>query len=106
MQDSSFKVVIVGGSIAGLTLANMLEAHGIDFVVLEAYQDIAPQVGASIGLIPHGLRILDQLGLYEDIRKLVSPLDKFHFRDRTGKLLAAHTGVATSFIRRQVTQLY
>lgn len=98
--DSNFKVIIAGGSIAGLTLANMLEAHGIDYVVLEAYPDIAPQVGASIGLIPHGLRILDQLGVYDSIRKLVSPLDKFHFRDSKGTLLAAHTGVAASFIER------
>ncbi|KAM0607061.1 hypothetical protein ACHAP1_003779, partial [Verticillium nonalfalfae] len=60
-----FKVIIVGGSVAGLSLANMLEALGIDFILLEAHKIIAPQLGASIGLLPNGLRILDQLGCYE-----------------------------------------
>lgn len=62
------KIIIAGGSVAGLALANMLERFGIDFVVLEAYPRIAPQVGASIGLLPNGLRILDQLGCYEASR--------------------------------------
>ncbi|KAH0426457.1 FAD binding domain protein [Colletotrichum camelliae] len=64
----TFRVVIVGGSVAGLALANMLEKFDIDYVVLEAYPDIAPQVGASIGLLPNGLRILDQLGCYDAYR--------------------------------------
>jgi 2-polyprenyl-6-methoxyphenol hydroxylase-like FAD-dependent oxidoreductase len=34
----------VGGGIAGPTLALMLERNGIDFVVLEAYGSIAPQL--------------------------------------------------------------
>ncbi|KAJ4039172.1 hypothetical protein NW763_012646 [Fusarium oxysporum] len=35
----SCKILIVGGSVAGLALANMLERVGIDFVVLEAGRD-------------------------------------------------------------------
>ncbi|KAK1634068.1 hypothetical protein BDP81DRAFT_408529 [Colletotrichum phormii] len=64
----TFKIAIVGGSVAALALANMLEKFNIDYVVLEAYPEIAPQVGASIGLLPDGLRILDQLGCYEAYR--------------------------------------
>lgn len=101
MKDrKNFKVIIAGGSVAGLSLANMLQKNGIDYLVLEAYPEIAPQVGASIGLIPHGLRVLDQLGVYEDIRKLVHPLDHFNFRNSKGELLAEHQGVAASFIQR------
>ncbi|KAF4343929.1 3-hydroxybenzoate 6-hydroxylase 1 [Fusarium beomiforme] len=62
-----FKVIIVGGSVAGLSVANMLEQFDIDYVLLEAYPHIAPQVGASIGILPNGFRILDQLGCYEPI---------------------------------------
>lgn len=62
---SSFKVLIAGGSITGLSLAIMLERNNIDYLVLEAYPEIAPQTGASIGLLPHGFRILDQLGCYK-----------------------------------------
>lgn len=59
-----FKVIIVGGSIAGLALANMLERLNVDFVVLEAYKEIAPQLGASITIWPHLARILDQIGCW------------------------------------------
>lgn len=58
----SFKVIIAGASVSGLSLANMLEKFNIDYVILEAYPNVAPQLGASIGLLPSGLRILDQLG--------------------------------------------
>ncbi|KAK6218233.1 hypothetical protein LQW54_002759 [Pestalotiopsis sp. IQ-011] len=57
-----FRVVIVGGSVSGLTLAKVLEKFDIDHVVLEAHATIAPQLGASIGLVPSGLQSLDQLG--------------------------------------------
>lgn len=67
-----FKVVIVGGSVAGLSLANMLERFDIDYVLLEAYPALAPQVGASIGLLPNGLRILDQIGCYEPTLEMVA----------------------------------
>lgn len=97
---SNFKVVIAGGSITGLTLANMLQQHNIDFIVLEAYPDIAPQVGASIGLLPHGNRILDQLGLYHKVLELCPPLDSFHFRDHKGKVICEFRGMNQSMIER------
>ncbi|RSM08654.1 hypothetical protein CEP52_004613 [Fusarium oligoseptatum] len=65
-----FKIVIVGGSVSGLSLANMLEKFDIEYILLEAHSTIAPQLGASIGLLPSGLRILDQLGCYDKIRAL------------------------------------
>lgn len=63
-RKQPFKVIIVGGSIAGLSLASMLERLDIDFVVLEAYGEIAPQLGASITIWPHMARILDQIGCW------------------------------------------
>jgi 2-polyprenyl-6-methoxyphenol hydroxylase-like FAD-dependent oxidoreductase len=95
-----FKVVIGGGSITGLTLANMLQLQDIDFVVLESYPDITPQVGASIGLLPHGNRILDQLGLYQKILDLCPPLDSFHFRDQGGNIICEFRGMNHSMHER------
>lgn len=102
---NNFKVVIGGGSISGLTIANMLQMHNIDFVVLEAYPDIAPQVGASIGMLPHGNRILDQLGLLGKILELCPPLDSFHFRDKTGKVICEFRGMNHSMYERYVCSL-
>lgn len=98
--SNDFKVVIVGGSICGLTLANMLQLYDIDFVVLEAYKTIAPQVGASIGILPHGNRILDQLGLFHKVLELCPPLDSFHFRDKEGKVLCEFRGMIKSMYER------
>jgi 2-polyprenyl-6-methoxyphenol hydroxylase-like FAD-dependent oxidoreductase len=100
MSRPKFRVVIVGGSIAGLSLANMLQLNNIDFVVLEAYPEMAPQVGASLGLLPHGNRILDQLGLFEKVLKLARPVNHFNFRNENGVLLAEHKITAQDFVQR------
>jgi 2-polyprenyl-6-methoxyphenol hydroxylase-like FAD-dependent oxidoreductase len=100
MSARPFKVVIVGGSLAGLSLANMLQANDIDFVVLEAYPEIAPQVGASIGVLPHGNRILDQLGLFERVRGLATSIDRFTFRNHEGNPIVSHGNVQRAFVNR------
>lgn len=86
-----FTVAIVGASIAGLTLAKLLEQLGINFIVLEAYDQIAPQVGASIGLHPNGLRVLDQLGCYEDLLMRSAAADQMTTRTSDGKVLYSHS---------------
>ncbi|GFF78892.1 FAD/NAD(P)-binding domain-containing protein [Aspergillus udagawae] len=78
MEKAKFKVVIVGGSITGLTLAHCLHQANIDHIVLEKRHEIAPQEGASIGLWPNGGQILDQLGLYGELEKLTEPLNVMH----------------------------
>lgn len=70
-----FRVIIVGGSIAGLALANMLEQYGIDFLVLEKHPEIAPQVGAGFAIQPNGARILDQLGCYQELEDANEPVN-------------------------------
>ncbi|QKX54566.1 uncharacterized protein TRUGW13939_01653 [Talaromyces rugulosus] len=99
-SKDSFKVVIGGGSITRLTLANMLQLHDIDFVVLEAYPDIAPQVGASIGLLPHGNRIFDQLGLFQKTVDLCPPLESFYLRDDSGDVIREFRGMNHSMNER------
>ncbi|TGO21237.1 hypothetical protein BPAE_0231g00030 [Botrytis paeoniae] len=101
MADKTpFRVVIIGGSVAGLVLGNMLQLNGIDFIILEAYPVIAPQVGASIGLLPNGNRILDQLGLFDKILGLAPPVERFNFRNSKGERIAGHSGMRHSFEQR------
>ncbi|KAI8302434.1 FAD-dependent monooxygenase andE [Colletotrichum sp. SAR11_240] len=99
-----FKVIIVGGSVAGLTLANILERLGVDFALLEAYPEIAPQVGASIGLLPNGFRILDQIQCYEPIREIAGDFYlQASYRDANGKAtITPSSGVTHHLEARQM----
>lgn len=100
---SDFKVVIAGGGIAGLVLANMLEAFHLDYVLLEAHSAIAPAVGASIGMFPNGLRILDQIGCYEPIKVLFGgkvPYNVTHTRDQNGEILSSTKAIFDHLERR------
>ncbi|KAE8366612.1 hypothetical protein BDV27DRAFT_155752 [Aspergillus caelatus] len=104
-----FKVIIVGGSVAGLTLAHCLQQAGIDHVVLEKSSDLSPHVGASVGIIPNGGRILDQLGLFDAVEKMTYPLsmatitypDGFSFRSNYPKAVHERFGYPIAFLDRQ-----
>ncbi|KAH7016712.1 hypothetical protein EDB80DRAFT_826985 [Ilyonectria destructans] len=101
MDETGLTVIIVGGSVSGLSLANMLEKAGIRFVLLEANDDIAPQVGASIGLQPNGLRILDQLGCADKVLSLVdTPLQDIFVRVSDGSTIAHHKKVHDNVLAR------
>lgn len=89
------KVLIAGGSVAGLTLANILEKLGIDYLVLEKYGKIAPDLGASIGILPYGLRIFDQFGCFADVKALLNGVDAGELltqRDDNGKVVLLFEG--------------
>lgn len=86
-EPRPFRVIIGGGGISGLTLANALEKANVDYVLLEGRDTISPQVGASIGLFPNGGRILDQLGCFGKLEQETIPLDKMHNRYENGQLI-------------------
>ena len=75
------KVVIVGAGLAGLALARMLEMLNIPYLLLEGYLTIAPPVGASLGLQPGALRIMDQIGAFEGLQKYIGPFDRWEHRN-------------------------
>ncbi|KAL4875878.1 hypothetical protein BJY04DRAFT_232116 [Aspergillus karnatakaensis] len=78
LKKSPFRVIIVGGSITGMTLAHCLERAGIDYVILEKHRDIFAEPGISIGLMPNGSRVLEQLGMYDDVDKHYQPIRKIY----------------------------
>ncbi|KAF7591723.1 hypothetical protein BBP40_001167 [Aspergillus hancockii] len=107
----AFRVVIIGGSVAGLTLANILQRYGVDYIVLEKYPKIAPQLGASIGILPYGFQILDQIGVIDRIEALDESVDsmktfgpdgmQLSSLDTFGRVLKQLTGYKFSFLDRQ-----
>lgn len=80
MSEAEFNVIIVGGSVAGLTLAHCLYRAGISHIVLEKRSVIDPEEGASIGILPNGGRILDQLGILKHVLEAIEPLSTAHIR--------------------------
>ncbi|KAL2861483.1 hypothetical protein BJX68DRAFT_251485 [Aspergillus pseudodeflectus] len=109
MDFSNFRVIIVGGSVGGLTLAHCLYRAGIDYVVLEKSDQIAPEIGASIGIMPNGARVLAQLGLFEEIKNHIKPLstahitfpDGFAVESRYPQVLHTRFGYPLAFLRRR-----
>ncbi len=56
------KALVVGGGIGGLTTALCLHEIGVEARVFESVETIRP-LGVGINLLPHAVRVLDQLGL-------------------------------------------
>ncbi|RDK37768.1 FAD/NAD(P)-binding domain-containing protein [Aspergillus phoenicis ATCC 13157] len=101
------KVIVAGGGVAGLSLALMLEKHGIDFLLLEAYPDVVAAVGAGIALAPNGLRLIEQLGCYEDLQKCSAGADQVHFRKPDGEILwGMDEGLAEAYDRHGYTYVW
>ncbi|KAJ6437234.1 salicylate hydroxylase [Purpureocillium lavendulum] len=83
---STENVVIIGAGLAGLTLALALHQQSIPATVYESRS--APlNVGGAVMLSPNALRILDDLGLYDNIRTKGYNFDIPEYRDLEGKLV-------------------
>ncbi|KAH9905402.1 hypothetical protein F4778DRAFT_706603 [Xylariomycetidae sp. FL2044] len=109
MTDEPFKVIIVGASVAGLTLAHCLDRLGVSFEIFDRCTDLAPQIGATLGIMPNGARILDQLGLFEGLEGETSSCTRLRFHFHNGltfesdalKDCATKFGYAPCFVERQ-----
>lgn len=68
----TFKVLIIGAGPTGLGLAHCLGNAKIDYLVLEQQKSISHtyDIPVPLGLWPHDVRILDQLGLLQQARKI------------------------------------
>ena len=75
----SFDVIIVGAGMGGLILAEALSRKGYRTAILERQPQFMPVPRGEI-LQPNGLRILDQLGLLDEIKAAGPHInDVFHF---------------------------
>ncbi|MCI0488227.1 MAG: FAD-dependent monooxygenase [Blastocatellia bacterium] len=80
------KILIVGGGIAGLTLAAFLRRTGISIDLIERAEEWKP-VGAGITLGINAVRILSQLGLYEQLLKSGQAIHQGRISDERGRTL-------------------
>jgi 2-polyprenyl-6-methoxyphenol hydroxylase-like FAD-dependent oxidoreductase len=61
------KIVIIGGGIGGLAMANALQQAGFEYDLYEQAPELT-DVGAGIGLSGSAMEVLDSLGLGDDVR--------------------------------------
>lgn len=83
------RVLIVGGGIAGLTLAALLRQRGIGPVVVEKRHSLS-KAGYALGLWPLGGRVLKALGLEQKLQDASVPLKRYCIADSRGRLIHMH----------------
>ncbi|KAL8997508.1 MAG: hypothetical protein Q9188_006311 [Gyalolechia gomerana] len=83
-----FRAIVIGAGVTGLTLSLALTKAKIEHVILER-GDVAPHQGSSIGIHPHGCRVLDQLGCLEAVEELCVPMKQFVNRLPNGRVLTS-----------------
>lgn len=76
------EIAIAGAGPAGLAVALYLKRDGHRVTIFEKFDKAAP-VGSGLILQPTGLTVLHDLGLFEDIMKLGSRIDRLHGTDAT-----------------------
>jgi 2-polyprenyl-6-methoxyphenol hydroxylase-like FAD-dependent oxidoreductase len=80
------RIAVVGLGMAGTTLACLLADRGADVVVWEQAEDPQP-VGAGIWLQDMGQRVLEHLGLREDLAAASCVVGRVDIRAHTGRHL-------------------
>lgn len=83
-----FRVIVVGGGVAGLAASHAFQKAGIAHVVLERRSTVAPAEGASIAMYPNGARILHQMGALEAVQKHCVPPGRYWARLPSKKVIS------------------
>ena len=80
------RILIVGGGIAGLTLATALHRHGFEAELVER-STVWHAIGAGILLHANGMRMLRALGVGEAVEQAGSVVRRWGFFDQQGEVL-------------------
>ena len=86
MASRGAPVLVVGAGIAGLAAALSMRARGVDCTVLESAREIVP-LGVGINLLPHGARVLSELGLADALAQVSVATRAIEYRTRDGRLI-------------------
>lgn len=82
------RILIVGGGIAGLTLATALHQQGLAAELVERSPSWQA-VGAGIAVQPNGMRILHALGIGSAVERAGAVICRWDFCDEAGAVLSA-----------------
>jgi 5-methylphenazine-1-carboxylate 1-monooxygenase len=85
-MSEKLNVAIIGGGVAGLSLALNLQKRGVSCRVFEVAPEIK-ELGVGITLLPHATRELTELGVIDAIRAVAIENVESCFFNRFGQLL-------------------
>jgi 2-polyprenyl-6-methoxyphenol hydroxylase-like FAD-dependent oxidoreductase len=85
-MSAGVNVAIIGGGVAGLSLALNLKKRGISCRVFEVAPEIK-ELGVGITLLPHATRELDELGVLDELKSIAIENVESCFFNRFGQLL-------------------
>lgn len=78
------RIAIIGGGIGGLTAALTLRQFGFEPEVFEQAPELL-EVGAAIAVWPNAMRILERLGIGEEITRRAGTIEQVCWLDSKGK---------------------
>jgi salicylate hydroxylase len=78
------RILIVGGGIAGLTLATALHQHGLLAELVER-SNVWQAVGAGIAVQPNGMRILHTRGMGKAVEHVGAGIHYWDMCDQQGE---------------------
>ena len=79
MDNYRNHIAIIGGGISGLALGCILQEAKIPVAIFEQSSEVS-NYGAGISLSPNGIKILKNLGIYQDIlERSANPKNAVHF---------------------------
>src|SRR5262245_56182858 len=84
--STAMEVIVVGGGIAGLTMALSLHQAGIAVRVYEAVRDLVP-LGVGINLQPIAVRELTELGLADELVRTGTAIQQWSLFNKFGQLI-------------------
>jgi 2-polyprenyl-6-methoxyphenol hydroxylase-like FAD-dependent oxidoreductase len=102
------RALVIGGGIAGPTVALFLARSGIEPVVFEAYPRAA-DVGGGFQIAPNGVRVLAELGLADALLRAGHPSGDMAFRNHQGRdiglVRTSAAGPAVNVMRAEVQRI-
>lgn len=89
-ETSRLRTLIVGGGVAGLTLAALLRQRGEAPVIIEREPELA-NTGYMLGLYPIGSRVLHGLDLYDRYRAESVTMRHYRIGNRKGEIVRSYS---------------